>query len=126
MEFYLARRSLSWLGAPMIAAHRRNAAAWPALVAAWGRTVISPHAAEALCDLKRKWPHHVALPAEKVRDRVNREVIFCAAGILSATPLTYSMRRDDNDFVVSALLSRKTRKPLPSASVGAVATGSRL
>jgi hypothetical protein len=25
-------------------------------------------------DLKRKWPHHVALPAEKVRDRVNREV----------------------------------------------------
>jgi hypothetical protein len=27
-------------------------------------------------DLKRKWPHHVALPAEKVRDPVNREVIF--------------------------------------------------
>jgi hypothetical protein len=35
-------------------------------------------------DLKRKWPHHVALPAEKVRDPVNREVIFCAAGVLSA------------------------------------------
>jgi hypothetical protein len=59
-------------------------------------------------DLERKWPrlrttpqfpHHVALPAEKVRDRVNREVIFCAAGI-SATPLTYSMRRDDSDVVV--------------------------
>jgi hypothetical protein len=40
--------------------------------------------------LKRKWPHHVALPA----------VIFCAAGILSASPLTYSLRRDDSDFVV--------------------------
>jgi hypothetical protein len=51
-------------------------------------------------DLKRKWPHHVALPAEKVQDPVNREVIFCAAGVLSATPFTYSLRRDESDFVV--------------------------
>jgi hypothetical protein len=47
-----------------------------------------------------QFPHHVALPAEKVRDRVNRNVLFCAAGVLSASPLTYFMRRDDSELVV--------------------------
>jgi hypothetical protein len=44
--------------------------------------------------------HHVALRAEKLRDPVNHEVIFCAAGVLSATPFAYPLRRDDSDFVV--------------------------
>jgi hypothetical protein len=47
-------------------------------------------------DLKHKWTHHVALPAEKMRD----PAIFCAAGVLSAMPLTYSLRRADVDLVV--------------------------
>jgi hypothetical protein len=39
-------------------------------------------------------------PAEKVRGLRNSGVIFCAAGVLSATPVTYSLRRSDSDLVV--------------------------
>jgi hypothetical protein len=41
-------------------------------------------------DLKRKWPRHVALPAEKVRDLNNSGAIFAPPVFLSATPLTYA------------------------------------
>jgi hypothetical protein len=77
-------------------------------------------------DLKRKRPHHVALPAEKMRDLVNRQVISCAAGVLSATPLTYSLRLDDSDLVVfcfrkpedaEAFAKRFRGKRLPTGSL---------
>jgi hypothetical protein len=49
--------------------------------------------------LKRKWLRHLALPAEEVR-LMNSEVIFCAAGVLSATPLMYFLRRAGRHYVV--------------------------
>ena len=46
-----------------------------------------PQHSEITCgDLKRRRPHHV-LPAEKVRGLTNSEVIFWAAGVLSARRL---------------------------------------
>jgi hypothetical protein len=51
-------------------------------------------------DLKRKWPHHVALSAGKVRGVKNSEIVWSFAKALSAAPRPYAVHRGGGDFVV--------------------------
>ncbi len=53
-----------------------------------------------LPEIKRHWPHHVALPADKVRGVMNSQIVWSFAETLSAGPRPYSLRRDDGDYVV--------------------------
>jgi hypothetical protein len=53
-----------------------------------------------LPEIKRKWPYHVALSADKVRGARNSEIVWSFAAALSAGPRPYSLHRADGDLVV--------------------------
>jgi hypothetical protein len=71
-----------------------------------------------LPQIKRKWPHHVAISADKVRGVRNSEIVWSLAETLSAAPRPYAVRRDEATLWYSALLSWRTRRRSPSGSAG--------
>jgi hypothetical protein len=60
--------------------------------------------------LNREWPHHVALPAERVRGQANSEEVRGFAATLSVAPLTYSLNRGDERFVVFCFVKPEDAK----------------
>ena len=50
-------------------------------------------------DLMRKWPHHVALAADKVRG-ANTATVYGYAETLTDAPRPYHLRRGGDDLVV--------------------------
>jgi hypothetical protein len=53
-----------------------------------------------LPQIKRKWPHHVALAVGKVRGLKNSEMVRGFADTLSVSPRPYHLSHGDGEFVV--------------------------
>jgi hypothetical protein len=77
-------------------------------------------------DFLREWPRHVELAAAKVRGLKNGAIVRRLANTLSIAPLTYSMRRDDSDFVVFCFSKPQDAEAFAERFSGKrLATGSR-
>ena len=77
-----------------IGADCRAALSWPAADTAGMR-----HKGEiSLGRVKREWPHHVAIPADRVMGN-GYDLVHGFAKTLSVGPRTYGFRRDDVDYV---------------------------
>jgi len=76
--------------------------------------------------LKRNWPHHVALPAEKVHGVANSAAVRGFAHTLSAAPMQLHMRRGHSDFVVFCFTKPEDAQVFAEQFGGErLATGSR-
>jgi hypothetical protein len=54
----------------------------------------------SLPQIKRKWPYHVALSAERVRGVKNSQIVWNFAKALSAAPRPHAVPHGGGDFVV--------------------------
>ena len=52
-----------------------------------------------LPQIKRKWPNHVALSADKVRDVRDSEIVWSFAATLSAAPRPHAVHHSAGDLV---------------------------
>ena len=75
-------------------------------------------------DLRRKWPHHVALSADKVRGLHNSQVVRGFEDTLSVAPLTYSVSALTLTWWCSVSPSRRTRRRSANASAASACPGS--
>jgi hypothetical protein len=60
-----------------------------------------------LARLQREWPHHVALPAEALRNFQKSETVFAFLKAVSAGPRPYHLRRGDREIVVFCFAASK-------------------
>jgi hypothetical protein len=57
--------------------------------------------------IKRQWPHHVALPADALRGAVNSIAIYAFAKELGGAPMPYHLQRDGRDLRVFCFATRE-------------------
>ena len=79
-----------------------------------------------LPEIKRHWPHHVALSADKVRGVMNSQTVWSFAATMSAAPRPYSLLRDDAELVVFCFTKPEDAQAFAERFGGErMATGSR-
>jgi hypothetical protein len=72
--------------------------------------------------IRREWPHHVALPADKVMGK-SYDLVHGFASALSVAPRTLSFRRDDVDYVVFCFIKAEDADAFRERFGGEAITG---
>jgi hypothetical protein len=60
--------------------------------------------------IRRDWPHHVALPVEALRGASSSMPKYVLARELKAAPMPYHLNRDGREFVVFCFLTAEAAR----------------